>query len=88
MDGRLDSVANRVHRFAKLVGKLNAKPVARGLSEIGAKVKVGLGGDPSLLVDDLVDPLMRQLRLFGQAISGDTKRQQKLLPKEFAWMNV
>ena len=51
--------AEVVNRVAELIGELHAQPVTRSQAEIGAKMKIGLGSDPALLVYDFIDPLMR-----------------------------
>lgn len=80
--------ADGVERFAKIVGELYAQPVTRILSEIRAEVEVGFGGNTALFVDDFVDPLVRELRVFGEPVGGDTERRKELFAEKFAGVNV
>ena len=88
MHSGFDLRADGVDRFAEIVSELNAQPVAGRLSEIGAEVEIGLGGDAALFIDDLVHPLVRQLRVLGEAVGRDAERGKKLFAEEFARVNV
>ncbi len=67
---------------------LHAQPIAGRLAEIGAEMEVGFRGDAPPLVDDLADALVRKPGVFREAVGGDSHRLKKLLPQEFAGMDI
>ena len=77
-----------VDRFAQVVGELHPQPIARCLTKVSGKMKIGFGGDPTLLVDDFVDALLGELRVFRQAVGGEAHGPKELLAEQFARMDI
>ena len=88
MDSRLYPWPKIVDRVAEVIGELDAQPVAGSQAKIGAKMKVSLGGDAALLVHDFIDPLVRQLRVFGQSVGRDTHWNEEILTKQFSGVDI
>ena len=51
-------------------------------------MQIGLGGDATALLEDLVDALVGQVGALGQAVGGDAQRRQELLAEQFARVDV
>ena len=81
MDGGFDLWAKRVNRFAQVIGELDPQPIAGRLAKIGGKMEIGFRGDPALLVDDFVDPLLGELRVFRQSVGREAHRTKELFPE-------
>ena len=45
-------------------------------------MQVGLGGDTTALLEDLIDALVGQAGAFGQTVGGDAEGRQELLAKQ------
>ena len=88
MNRRFDLCANRIHGFAEIVGKLHTQPVTGCLTEICAKMEIGFRRNTTLLVDDFVDALMWQLRIFGEPVGSDTHWPKELFPKKLSRVNI
>ncbi len=88
VDRCLDLGPNGVDRLAQVVGELHSQPVSWRLIKIGAEMQVGLRCDPALFVDDFVDPLMGELRVFCESVGGDPHGLEKLFQQQFAGMDI
>jgi hypothetical protein len=88
MDGCLDLAANGVDGFTKVVGELHTQPVAGIQAKVSAQVEVGFRRDAAFFIYDLVDALLREMGVLGQAIGGNSQRGQKLFTEEFAGVDV
>jgi hypothetical protein len=84
----LDLGPNGIDRLAKLVGKLHAQPIARRLAKISAEAEIGFRRDTALFVDDFVDALVRNLRVFREPVRRNAHRPKEIFTKEFAGMYV
>jgi hypothetical protein len=88
LNGGFDLRAEGVDRFAQVVGELYSQPIARRQPKIGGKVKIGLRRDSTLFVNDFIDPLLREFRLFRETVGGEAHGPQKLFPEQFARVDV
>ena len=51
-------------------------------------MEIGFRGDPALLVDDFVDPLLGELRVFRQPVGREAHGTKELLPEQFAGVDI
>ena len=88
MDGGFDLWAEGVNRLAQVVGELHPQPIAGRLAKIGGKMEIGFRSDPALLVDDFVDALLGELRVFRQPVGREAQGTKELLPEQFAGVDI
>ena len=88
MDSGFDLWPEVVDGVAELIGELHPQPVTGCQAKIGAKMKVGLGGNSALLVYDFIDPLVREFRVLCQTVGGDTHWNKEILTRQFSWMDI